>query len=311
MKHSPKIVALLLLMFLVTQIIGLVVVNAYAANNDNIPYGMSPPQDINPTGSLISIIVAIIIAVTLMLILMHFKTELFLRIWFLFVIIIAIGISVNALFLKTTLVSTILNLGIFSMSASSFIALLVAVPLAVLKVFRRNIFVHNLTELLIYPGIAVIFVPLLSLWTVILLLILISIYDMYAVWHAGFMQKMAKYQIQNLKVFSGFFIPYVGKKEREMIKGMKNMSEKQFRAKAKKIKVNVAILGGGDVVFPIILAGVVLRSLGLISALIVAAGATAALAFLFWMSKKGKFYPAMPFISSGCFLALGLIYILW
>jgi presenilin-like A22 family membrane protease len=311
MKHSPKIVVLLLLMFFVTQLIGLVVVNVYAVNKDNIPYGMSPPQDINPASSLVSIIIAIIIAVILMLILMRFRTELFLRLWFLFVIIIALGISVNALFFSTNLPSTILDFGIFSMSASSFIALVIAIPLAFMKIFKRGIFVHNLTELLIYPGIAVIFVPLLSLWTVILLLILISVYDMYAVWHAGFMQKMAKYQIQNLKVFSGFFVPYLGKKEKDMVKNMKGMSETQFKRKTKKIKVNVAILGGGDVVFPIILAGVVLRTLGVFSALLVTIGATAALAFLFWISKKGKFYPAMPFISTGCFLALGLVYLLW
>ncbi len=311
MKHSPKIVALLLLMFFVTQLIGLMVANVYAVNNDNIPYGMSPPENINPASSLISIIIAIAVAVVLMLILMRFRIEIFLRLWFLFVIIIAIGISVNALFFSTNLPSMMLDFGIFSMSASSFTALVIALPLAFMKIFKRGIFVHNLTELLIYPGIAVIFVPLLSLWTVILLLILISVYDMYAVWHAGFMQKMAKYQIQNLKVFSGFLVPYLGKKENDMVKNMKSMSEKQFKRKAKKIKVNVAILGGGDVVFPIILAGVVLRTLGPISALIVALGATAALAFLFWISKKGRFYPAMPFISMGCFLALGLVYLLW
>ena len=74
--------------------------------------------------------------------------------------------------------------------------------------------VHNLTELLVYPGIAVIFVSLLTQWSpiknlilIIFLLILISIYDMWAVWHSGIMQKMAKYQIDTLEIFSGFFIP--------------------------------------------------------------------------------------------------------
>ena len=120
-------------------------------------------------------------------------------------------------------------------------------------------FVHNATELLIYPGIAAIFVPLLSLVTVSILIILISLYDMYAVWHSGFMQKMAKYQIKTLKVFSGFFIPYLGPKEKALMAKMKNSKSKLL----KKIKINIAILGGGDVVFPMIMAGVVLRSLGL------------------------------------------------
>lgn len=308
MKHSLKIVILLLVMFFVTQLIGLVVIDVYASHNDNIPYGMSPPKDITPTTSLISIIFAIAFAAILMLILMRFKTELFLRLWFFFVIVIALGISVNALFFNTLLSNAILDFQIFSMTASSFLALVIALPLAFLKVFRRNILVHNLTELLIYPGIAVIFVPLLNVWTVVLLLIFISLYDMYAVWRAGFMQEMAKYQIKTLRIFSGFFVPYFSKKESDMIKNMRKLSAKKL--KTKKIKVNVAILGGGDIVFPMILAGVVFRQFGLLSALTVSLGATFALGFLFYLSKKGKFYPAMPFISTGCFLALGLVYLL-
>jgi presenilin-like A22 family membrane protease len=306
MKHSIKIVLLLLAMFFVTQIIGLAVVNIYYAHNDNIPYGMSPPENVNPTSSLFSIVIAIGIAVVLMLLLMKYRTELFLRLWFFLVIVLALGITVNAAFLNTSVANFSIVFGSFSMNLASFISMLIVLPVAFVKVFRRNIIIHNLTELLIYPGIAVIFVPLLSIWTVVLLLILISAYDIYAVWHAGFMQKMAKYQIQNVKVFSGFFIPYLNKKGAELVGKLK----KKKGAVIKNIKVNLAILGGGDVVFPIILAGVVLREMGTASALIVSLGATLALAFLFYISKKGKFYPAMPFISAGCFVALGIAYLL-
>ena len=106
-------------------------------------------------------------------------------------------------------------------------------------------------------------------------------------------------------VFGGFFVPYLGKKERQMLK-----QTPKSKLKEKKIKVNVAILGGGDVVFPIILAGVVLRSLGLIPALIVSFGAALALAVLFYISEKGKFYPAMPFITAGCFIGLVIAYLI-
>jgi hypothetical protein len=84
------------------------------------------------------------------------------------------------------------------------------------------------------------------------------------------MQKMAQYQIKKLKFFTGFFIPYIGKKERELLREAKRNSE----IKNKKIKVNVAILGGGDVIFPIILAGVVFNQLGFIQALLINIGAT-------------------------------------
>lgn len=294
MKHSIKIVTLLLLMFIVTQLIGLVVINIYSQHGDNLPYGMEPPKNIQPESSLASIVFAVIFAVVLMLLLMRYRVELILKLWFLVVIIFALGISLNAF--------------LMGFQNSALIAAAIAIPLALLKVFWRGTLIHNFTELLIYPGIASIFVPLLNIPTVVILLILISVYDIYAVWHSGFMQKMAKYQIQNIKVFSGFFIPYLGPKERRLVEQAQKSKSKKM--KLRRIKVSLAILGGGDVVFPIILAGVVLRAWGIVPALIVSAGAAIALATLFYFSKKGKFYPAMPFISAGCFIALGLVYLL-
>jgi hypothetical protein len=118
------------------------------------------------------------------------------------------------------------------------------------------------------------------------------------------MQKMAKYQIKQLRIFTGFFIPYLSSGQKLKLK------DKAAKAKEKKIKVSVAILGGGDIVFPIILAGVILAQFGLAAAIIISLGATLALAALFYYSQKGKFYPAMPFISAGCFVALGIVYLL-
>ena len=308
MKHSIKVTLLLLALFLATQLIGLFVVNFYSPQiisqadlngtitnitTYNLPYGMDPPQGIKPETTLYSIIFALVFAVILMLILMKYHAEIFLRIWFFIVVALALGITFNAFILSVS-----------SIAYSSIIAIIVALFFAYLKIFKRNILVHNATELLIYPGIAVIFVPLLNLWTIVLLLVLISIYDIYAVWHAGFMQKMAHYQIKTLRLFSGFFVPYLGARERELLKKAKG------KAKSKKVKVNVAILGGGDVVFPIIMAGVVFRALGLIPALLIVLGATLALAGLFYASKKGKFYPAMPFITAGCFVGLVIAYLI-
>ena len=121
-----------------------------------------------------------------------------------------------------------------------------------------------------------------------------------------------KIPIQKLKIFSGFFVPYMKKEDRLAVKNIRGSkrSAKEKESKLKKVKVNLAILGGGDVVFPIILAGVVLRTLGLWQAVIIAIGATVALAYLFYRSEKGKFYPAMPFISIGCFVALAIAYLI-
>ena len=296
MKHSLKITALLIIMFFIAQMIGIAVMisnNEYQKLNQKepLPDFIAPPKDMKPEVSLGTIIIAIALGVFLMLALMKFKAEIVLRIWFFIVVILAIAIALNSFF-------------VWFVPMPFLIALLIALPLAVLKIFVRNIKIHNLTELLIYPGVASLFAPILNVWAMAVLLVLISIYDIYAVWHAGFMQKMAKYQIKQLRIFTGFFIPYLSSGQKLKLK------DKAAKAKEKKIKVSVAILGGGDIVFPIILAGVILAQFGLAAAIIISLGATLALAALFYYSQKGKFYPAMPFISAGCFVALGIVYLL-
>ena len=310
MKNPVKITILLLAMFLLAQLIGIYVSSVYqpqitqeynqtSGNIENktqynIPYGFEPPQDVSPESSVASIVIALIIAVLLMLGLMKIRAELFLRWWFFVVVIIGIAIALNAF--------------LISLQYSAIIAGLIALILAYFKVFKRNLIVHNITELLIYAGISTLFIPLLNIKTTVILLVIISIYDMYAVWHAGFMQKMAKYQMEKVRVFSGFFIPYISRKDRLKIENVKSKS-KSSRKKI-KVPVHLAILGGGDVVFPMMLAGVVLAAFGPLAALIIAIGASLGLAFLFYFSQKGKFYPAMPFITIGCFIALGIVYLI-
>jgi len=296
MKHNVKITILLLTLFLVTQFLGLYVVNHYIQKGNELPYGMTPPEAEKEsdffTSFLPSIIIAFIIAVTILFLLIKFKAEVVLKIWFFIVVIIALGISFNSF--------------ISGVKYSAFLVLILAIPLAFIKIFKRNFIVHNSTELFIYPGIAAVFVPLLNVWTIIILLILISAYDMWAVWHSGIMQKMAKYQINKLKVFSGFFVPYMSKKVKDKLKNLK----KKDLVK-KRVKINLAILGGGDIIFPIITAGVLLKVWGIGPALLAIFGATLGLAYLFVYAEKKKFYPAMPFITAGIFIAMILSYLVF
>jgi UDP-N-acetylglucosamine:LPS N-acetylglucosamine transferase len=124
---------------------------------------------------------------------------------------------------------------------------------------------------------------------------------MWAVWHSGIMQKIAKYQMNELKIFGGLFIPYISKKMRDRIAFLK---KKKNKKELKKIKISVAILGGGDIVFPAITSGVFLKFLGIVPALFVVFGAFFGLFILMLYSEKKKFYPAMPFITAGIFMGL-------
>ena len=285
-------------MFIVTQLIGIYVVKYYLNENNKIPYGMETPdieEEIGFYKILPSIIFAFIIAISLVFILTKFNVAFILKLWFFIVVIIALGISFNSFMPE--------------LKYSSLIALLLALPLSYIKIYRRDFLVHNFTELLIYPGIASVFVPIFSFWTIIILLVIISVYDVWAVWYSGIMQKMAKYQINQLKIFSGFFVPYVSKKVRMQINKMKKTMSKS-ELKNKKIKVHIAVLGGGDVVFPIITAGVLLKTSGLMPALFVIGGASLGLLYLFFFAEKKKFYPAMPFITSGIFAGIILSYLI-
>lgn len=296
MKHNLKVTLIILAMFVITQFIGLYVINHYSIQGNLLPYGMQPPAPESHsdyyTSFFPSIVIAFIFAIVLLILVTKFNLNFIIKLWFFVVILLALGIFFVSFFPNQNL------------TVISIIALVIALPLAIFKVYKRSFIVHNLTELMIYPSIAAVFVPLLTFWTVILLLILISIYDMWAVWKSGIMQKMAKYQINHLKIFSGFFVPYLSKKVKMELKDIP-----KSKLKNKKIKANVAILGGGDVVFPIITAGVLFIEFGFLPALFVIIGATLGLSYLLFFAEKKKFYPAMPFITAGILLgmAAGLI----
>jgi presenilin-like A22 family membrane protease len=317
MKHNVKITLILLGMFLITQFISLAVVSAYSAKTTQqeingtiqnvtikptLPYGMEPPA-IKPADAFTSIIISLIIVFILFFFLTRIKAKVVMIAWFSFVVLLTLGITINSV-LKNYL------------SYSHFIALVIALPLMFYKVFQRNMIVHNLTELLIYPGIAAVFVPILNIWTAIAILVLIAGWDVYAVFKSKVMQKMAKYQIEHVGIFAGFFIPYMTKKDRNNLKKIKegfkdkevknmtkSMQEKfSKQLKKKQVKISLAILGGGDVAFPAIFAGVVLVSKGLIPALLVIGFALISLSLLLFLAKRDRFYPAMLFLTPGCIL---------
>ena len=74
MKHKTSITIILLAMFLVTQFIGLYVVNHYLQEENDLPYGMQTPEVQQEkdfyTTLLPSIIIAFVIAIALLFFLM-------------------------------------------------------------------------------------------------------------------------------------------------------------------------------------------------------------------------------------------------
>ena len=288
MKHSISMTVILLVIFLLAQFIGIAVLYKYidpaksAATGKvefkELPIGERPP--VEEKTSFLPIIIAILIGTGFLLLLMKYNLIWIWKVWFLLAAFFALTIAWDA-FLPTTM------------------AFVLAFIFAVWKVFRPNVLVHNFTELFIYGGLAAIFVPLFNLFSVIVLLLLISAYDAYAVWKSKHMITLAKSQAK-AKIFAGLMLPYK--------LGKVSLGKPKSGMKIKVKKVRTAILGGGDIGFPLIFAGVVLKEMGLWQSLFIPFGALLGLAVLLWNGKENRFYPAMPFISAGCFVALGIVW---
>ncbi|HLC74449.1 MAG TPA: presenilin family intramembrane aspartyl protease [Candidatus Nanoarchaeia archaeon] len=291
MKHNLKITLLLVSIFFLAQLIGLLIIQNYidvqkSAETgqtafEQLPLGIERPP-VTADYSFIYITIAVLIGTVLLLLMMKFQLQLLWKVWYAFAITIALTIALNA-FIPTTA------------------AVIVSIAIAAWKVLRPNPIIHNLSELFIYGGLAVIFVPIMNIFSATMLLLLISIYDMYAVWKSKHMITLAKFQ-SKANIFAGFYVPY-SLKTAHMPKAPK--ATKTDDAKADKIKS--AVLGGGDIAFPLLFTGTVFTQLGFIPTIIIPITTALALLALLIKGKKNTFYPAMPFLTIGCLVGYGII----
>ncbi|MDD5253987.1 MAG: presenilin family intramembrane aspartyl protease [Candidatus Nanoarchaeia archaeon] len=259
MKHSWKITLILIVLFLAAQFIGLLVTKHYLG--EKLPYNIERPE-VSSMYSVAEIIVIIILASVFVFILVKFRAYRLWKFWFFISVMVTLSISFSAFINET-------------------IAFGVAIIFAILRIFKNNVYIHNFTELFMYGALAAIFAPMLNILSGFILLLLISIYDMIAVWKTKHMIKLAKFQTK-AKMFAGLIIPY---------------------------KKDNAILGGGDIGFPLLFSGIVF---GVYStkAFIMPIFVTLSLLGLFLFTKKKKFYPAMPFLTAGCLLGYFIVTLL-
>ncbi len=336
MKHDLTITLFLVAVFVLSQLAGLFLINYDAEpsqqiiveNGQNVSVtvvqhedtALGPRPQTTGIGAVLFILLGVVVGTLLVLIIIKFGKVSIWKSWFFLAVTISITIA----------------LGVF---LNSWLALLIAVVLAVWKIFRPNVFVHNISEILIYSGIALLIVPMFGafhsqsffshpVFLATILLLIISVYDIIAVWQSRHMVKMAEFQTKS-NVFAGLFIPYSSKiknankpENKSKLDGeiqLKKADSKIPQLSKQETESKNAILGGGDIAFPLIFSGVVMERLiadGLqkISALgfslIITLTTTVALFLLLYFSKKDRFYPAMPFISLGCLVGYGIITLL-
>ncbi|MBI2148549.1 hypothetical protein HYU23_02620 [Candidatus Woesearchaeota archaeon] len=281
MKHDLSVTLILILLFLASHFIGLFIIKNYLPSEKNLPLGIEKPQFEERT-AYIPIIISILFATAIALILIRFAAFKIWKAWYFLSVFVTITIA-------------------FAAFIPEIAALILALGLTIFRTFKPNVIIHNFTEVFIYGGLAAIFVPVLSIWSIFVLLVLISIYDMVAVWKTQHMVSMAKFQVKS-KMFAGLLVPSSAK---NLIMNSKKETKHVARSKHNKN----AILGGGDIAFPLLFSGVMLKNFGFYAALITSFTAALALLILFFMAEKKKFYPAMPFISAGSLVGYILIYL--
>ena len=317
MKHTWSVTLMLVGLFVIAQLIGLGIIAAGSNQTMNEDGSFSVAFDDTALGprpvmsgfeGFTYIIIGIAIGTGVLLLLIKFNLLAVWKLWFFLAVFLALTIALGTLL-------------------PFAYALALAFALASWKIWRPNFIIHNITEVLIYSGITWLIVPNIPLGYVAILLLVIAVYDAYAVWRSKHMVAMAQFQTDS-KLFAGLSIPYT------MVsvapKSAKNVKLKTTKVKmgkdvalgvkpvARAMEGRNAILGGGDIAFPLFFTGATLISLlgkgfsvgaAYGYSLIVVVGATIALTGLFLAAKKDRFYPAMPFIAAGCFVGYGVLWL--
>jgi presenilin-like A22 family membrane protease len=320
MKHDLKITLVLIVFFLLAQLVGLALINykleiVQVGNQTSVGYTEISGSELpswNTSIVLLYVLGGVLVGTLLVLLIIRLKKINLWKAWFFLAVLIAMSFAFDVLIKNYT------------------ISLIISLLLTYLKIYRHNVVVHNFTEVFMYAGIGLFIVGLLKTRVLgaVILLLAISLYDMYAVWKSKHMVKMAKFQSES-KVFAGLMIPYTSKAEAGPTKASAKLkSEKTLKLPELKSEKKNAILGGGDIAFPLIFTGVVMRSiadklfnrLGLTlsaaksiafqQSLIITVTTAIALALLFFYAKKDKFYPAMPFVTAGCLIGYGIVLLL-
>jgi presenilin-like A22 family membrane protease len=242
MKHTKKVTALLVIIFLIHQLFGIFIIS----NSKTDLSTQYSNQELSPESIFLPFL--LIIASLVFIALSRFRR--IIKYWHIIALVLCGFITLSEII-------------------EPIQALILSVLIMIIKKSANDQYFDNLSELLIYPSIAIILLPMLNMLSAIMLLAVISIYDILAVYFSKHMILLAKTQM-NENIFSGIKINYEDES---------------------------AIIGGGDIAFSMLLACVILRDFGLFSSIITAIASSMGLLILLLIAQKKKFYPAMPFLT--------------
>jgi presenilin-like A22 family membrane protease len=276
---------LLVALFLITQFLGLYVGTQYL---QAIEVGIASPALENPESIQTSFYLFGYIIVTTIgiLVLIKFKRSV-IRILEAFVIFTASWLTFDF----------ILPLEAFYFSLGFFLAL----ALTAWKMFRPSILNQNIAAITSGSGVGALLGASLGVLPAVVFMLILSVYDFVSVFITKHMVTMAKALTERPTSFTVAAPPN--------LKALTYTGFKKSRRKTKKI--HVFQLGVGDMVIPLMFSVSVLNKFSIINSLAAIIGSTLALlGLIYFMSKKPRPLPALPFITFGAFAGFLLSFML-
>ncbi len=175
------------------------------------------------------------------------------------------------------------------------IAVTVAVAVGLTWFFVPKVWLHNVAMILTMVSLGAVFGRMISPWTAMILLLVIAVYDFFAV-RFGYMIWLTK-KLSESNTLPAFFIPRFMSQWKDKLKenGVAKLVEE------KPSERDFSILGGGDIAFPLLLVSSVYFAYGFNNAILVAVFSLVGLIGAYWIQAvfiKGKPMPALPPIAA-------------
>ncbi|MDY6788626.1 MAG: presenilin family intramembrane aspartyl protease [Candidatus Nanohaloarchaea archaeon] len=228
-------------------------------------------------------LVLMIVAVTgLMLLLYKYKLKFLTKIWF----YLAITVSILAFFLSFL---------------PALPTLIIAICLIMLRIRTRSMWTRNIIDIFSYAGVGALFGTMIGWIPAAIFLVLLSVYDTVSVFMTGHMVSLAEEGLDT-DTFMGVMYPK-GDVEPDKVEQINKTVKGHGDANSSEVRIGV--VGGGDIIAPMIFSISLIESFGMLSAFLSSLGAMTGLYFLMNWMEEGRYYPALPIIGLGA--ALGLL----
>jgi presenilin-like A22 family membrane protease len=182
--------------------------------------------------------------------------------------------------------------------------LAIAVAAAAGWFFFPFVWLQNILLLLTLVSVGTVFGKVVPPWTVVWILLAISIYDVVAV-SAGYMMWLAK-KLSESDTLPAFVVP---KKARDWTLNLKGSTVSKI-FDDENAERDFSLLGGGDIGFPLVFVASVFTVYGFGDALVVGLGSLVGLLLAYFLQivvLKGKPLPALPPICLVAFLGFVLV----